>query len=117
MTKINLYYNNQGDLWCFTLDGHAGYAGHGEDIVCSAISMIVINTINSIDQFTKEPLLLDQDETQGYIKCSFDKIKSNKGSKEAILLLKSMVLGLNSIKREYGQHIQINTKKNSSGGE
>ena len=28
--------------------GHAGYAKRGEDIVCAAISVLTINTINSI---------------------------------------------------------------------
>ena len=30
--------------------GHAGYAKRGEDIICSATSVLVINTINSISQ-------------------------------------------------------------------
>lgn len=110
MIKINLHYNNQDALWHFVLDGHAGYADHGQDIVCAAVSMIVINTINSIDLFTEEPLELDQGGEGGYIACTFPRIKDNKGSKEATVLLKSMVLGLNSIKDQYGEHIQIDTK-------
>lgn len=117
MININLYYNKQGNLWRFVLDGHADYADHGQDIVCSAVSMIVINTINSIDLFTEEPFELDQDAGEGYIDCTFSDIKANKGSKDAILLLKSMILGLTSIKEQYGEHIQLGTNKYSSGGE
>ena len=106
MIKVNLHYNTQGNLWRFVLDGHAGYADHGQDIVCSAVSMIVINTINSIDLFTEEPLLIDQDDG-GYIDCTFPDIKLNKGSGEAGLLLKSLVLGLESIQKEYGEYIQV----------
>ena len=108
MIKISLHYNNQGDLWHFSLDGHAGYADHGQDIVCAAVSMIVINTINSIESFTHEPIKLKEDAPQGYIDCIFPQIQHNQGSKEAILLLKSMTLGLESIKKEYGQYIKIN---------
>lgn len=107
MIKVNLHYNNQGNLWRFVLDGHAGYADHGQDIVCSAVSMIVINTINSIDLLTKEALLLDQNDGGGYIDCTFPDIKANKGSDEAVLLLKSLVLGLESIQKEYGEYIQV----------
>ena len=117
MIKINLHYNNQGDLWRFVLDGHAGYSDHGQDIVCAAVSMIVINTINSIDIFTKDSLELKEDEEEGYIHCTFPNIEKSKGSKEAVLLLRSMVLGLKSIKEQYGDYIQITTHKNSSGGE
>lgn len=112
MIKINLHYNKQGNLWRFVLDGHAGYADHGQDIVCAAVSMIVINTINSIDLLTQENLLLEEDDRGGYIDCSFPDIKVNKGSKEALLLLTSMDLGLNSIKEQYGEYIQLITKTN-----
>ena len=108
MIKISLHYNKQGDLWHFSLDGHAGYADHGQDIVCAAVSMIVINTINSIESFTEEPTELKEDAGKGYIDCIFPQIRHNHGSKEAILLLKSMTLGLESIKKGYGQYIQIN---------
>lgn len=117
MIKIDLYYNNQKQLWRFILTGHAGYADHGQDIVCSAVSMIVINTINSIDLLTKEPFTLDQDEEKGHIDCAFENMKVNKGTDDAALLLKSMVLGLNSIQKQYRDYIQINKNKNSSGGE
>ena len=31
-----------------TVDGHAGFAEAGQDIVCAAVSVLVINTFNSI---------------------------------------------------------------------
>ena len=114
MIKINLYYNNQGDLWHFSLHGHAGYADHGQDVVCAGVSMIVINTINSIESFTDEPIKLQENSEEGYIDCIFPQIKSGKGAPEAILLLKSMTLGLESTKNQYGEYIQINIHQ---GGE
>ena len=41
-----------------TCIGHAGYEKAGKDIVCSAVSMLVINTINGIDQFTEDAIHL-----------------------------------------------------------
>ena len=32
----------------FQTEGHAGYADAGSDIVCAAISVLVINAINSV---------------------------------------------------------------------
>lgn len=32
-----------------TISGHSGYAEHGKDIVCAAISTIVITSINAIE--------------------------------------------------------------------
>lgn len=107
MIKISLHYNKQGDLWKFNLSGHAGYADHGQDIVCAAVSMLVINTINSIHSLTKEPIELDEDVSKGYINCTFPAMELNQGSKEALLLVNSMILGLKNLEKEYGKHIQI----------
>ena len=114
MIKVNLHYNNQGDLWNFSLYGHADYADYGQDIVCAAVSMIVINTINSINLLTKETIELKEDAKKGSINCTFPNIKLNQGTKEALLLLKSMVLGLENVKKEYENNIQI---KIHPGGE
>ncbi len=33
---------------------HAGYAEEGQDIVCAAVSVLMINTVNSLDAFTDD---------------------------------------------------------------
>ena len=38
----------------FRIEGHAGYAKHGKDIVCAAVSALVMNTMNSIHSFTSD---------------------------------------------------------------
>ena len=43
----------------FHVEGHAGYADYGQDIVCSAVSVLVINCINSIDELTDASVLLE----------------------------------------------------------
>ena len=51
--------------------GHAGYAEEGEDIVCAAISALVINTINSLEMFTRGNIFYsDSDEETGMITLS-----------------------------------------------
>ena len=36
--------------------GHAGFAKRGKDIVCSAVSVLLINTVNSIKCFTEDEI-------------------------------------------------------------
>ena len=36
-----------GNYLEFVSKGHAGYAEEGQDIVCAAVSVLVINTVNS----------------------------------------------------------------------
>ena len=50
MTHAVIYKSHvNGEVLGFKTYGHSGYADEGSDIVCSAISLLVINTINAID--------------------------------------------------------------------
>nr|WP_302599291.1 ribosomal-processing cysteine protease Prp [uncultured Cellulosilyticum sp.] len=108
MIKVKLY---QRDLHVYRimLDGHAGYAEHGEDIVCAAVSMLVINTVNSIELFTSEPIKARQvDNERGLMDIEFPGRKSGEFNPDAELLIKSMINGLETVREMYGEkYIQI----------
>ena len=99
MTKVTIYKNLENECVGFQVFGHAGYAERGEDIVCAAISVLVINTINSLDQLASQKIKLVTNEEEGLIDCRIDG-QINEKSK---LLLDSMVLGLREIKKQYGK--------------
>lgn len=99
MTTIIIQKTKSGQYKGFTCKGHAGYAAHGRDIVCASISVLVINTINSLELITKESLDVETDENTGFIKCIFSSsLQSN-----SITLVDSMILGLQNIMSEYGE--------------
>lgn len=109
MVKITIY-QNEDEVFCgFHIEGHTGFAAYGSDIVCSAVSVLIINTMNSIDKFT-------DDKFNGAVEdgiASLD-IISEPVSASAELLLNSLVLGLNAIQSEYGKrYIEIKFKKKS----
>lgn len=107
MIQVTLYYKDEA-LWRLRVEGHAGFAEHGEDIVCSAVSVLVLNTINSIEALTNESLSLDAvDSTKGIIDCRFPKRKQGNTNPEATLLIESMLMGLRSIQQMYGEYISI----------
>ncbi len=93
-------YKEEGTVIGFECLGHAEYAEAGSDIVCAAVSALVINTINSMDEFLKEPIRVKMDQDSGNIRCTFLKTPSEK----AILLLDSMCLGLKEIEKNYGDN-------------
>jgi len=100
MTKVTVYKTRDNSYTGFTLEGHAGYDKHSKDIVCASISVLTINTINSIEQFTSDLPLVDmEDEKNGILKCWFH----GNISKETILLIDSMLLGLTELKKQYGK--------------
>ena len=54
MTRVTFYQNRNGQITGFEARDHSGYAEAGEDIVCAAVSALVIHTVNSLDRFTKD---------------------------------------------------------------
>lgn len=80
----------------FLCEGHAGYAQEGYDIICSAVSVLTVNAVNSIEQFTQDAFAIRQDD--GLLEL----ILEGEASKETTLLLDSMILGLQEIQKQYG---------------
>ena len=80
----------------------------GSDVVCASISVLVINTINSMEKLAKEDMNVAADEKAGLIRCKFNGALSEKGK----LLMDSMVLGLSEIASQYGrQYLVIKFKE------
>mgnify|MGYP005768617333 FL=1 len=86
------------------MDGHAGYADRGEDIICAAVSALTQNAVNSIEAFTEDAFEADVSEEDGSLHVRFEDTVSG----DTRLLLDSLVLGLTSIQDSYGsQYIRI----------
>lgn len=100
MTKITFQKTRTGEYLGFTCDGHAGYADYGRDIVCASISVLVINTINSLEEITGERMSVETDGKRGTIQCSFVDQPLKETSKA---LMDSLVLGLTQIEKQYGK--------------
>ncbi|MDK2807584.1 MAG: uncharacterized protein PWP24_317 [Clostridiales bacterium] len=104
MITITVKKNQSGVYNGLCVKGHADYDVYGKDIVCAAVSVLVINTINSIETFTKDVLQVNTEEVSGLIE--FEVASSI--SKEAHLLLDALLLGLEGIAADYGtEFIQI----------
>ena len=107
MIKVTIYENKHHEIIGFDATGHAGYADAGSDIVCSAASVLMINTINSIDRFTDQRFTLDVNDGDDNNLIAF----RFEGSVEhdAVLLINSMILGLQDMEEneEYKPYIDI----------
>ena len=110
MINVSIYMTADGLITGFKLSGHAFYSEYGKDIVCAAVSPLVINTINSIEKFTSDKFSLKEDENEGIIE--FHMVSPISSSTN--LLLSSLALGLEGIAREYtDRYIKISKVKSS----
>ena len=105
MIHAVIYQNERKECVGFSLAGHAGYSEAGQDIVCAAVSVLVINTINALERYTDDAFSLASDEERGYISCRFEEIPSH----DAELLLKTMILGLSDMADDenYEEYIDL----------
>ena len=98
MTTIVIFKSNDSYKG-FTCMGHSGFGLSGSDIVCASISILVINTINSIEELAKEKIVTESNENEGFIECHFPDQINDKTK----LLMDSMVMGLKEIEQNYGK--------------
>lgn len=101
MIKVKFFYKDDM-ISGFELKGHAGYADHGSDIVCSAATSNSISVINSLE------VLLD---------VNFDRVVADEGLillqisekdiEKSQLLLEHLKLALGEVSKEYPKYIKI----------
>ena len=105
MIQITVYENKKHEYVGFDTEGHAGFDESGQDIVCAAVSALVINLINSIERLTSDRIHSVSDEKEGKIEFRF----LDDPSHDAQLLLDSMILGIEDIEDscEYNSYIDI----------
>ena len=96
------------DIKQISFDGHAGSEEAGQNSVCAAVSVLAINTFNSIERFTDDAFSVEAAEDGGHLVMSF----SEKLSDRAQLLIDSMLLGLGEIQKQYGdEYISLEIKE------
>lgn len=83
-----------------TIDGHAGYAEAGKDIVCAGATALTENLIDSIESLTK-------DEIQYEISPGRVDIHYKNLSEDGKLLVDSFFLGICGIAQDFPEHVKI----------
>ena len=103
MTTVTIYNDKTGTHKGFVVKGHSGYSRSGRDIVCSAVSILTTNTINSIEKYAEDPISYDTNEKGTFIRLE---IKENT-SHDAQLLIDSMILGLSHLAKAYPKNVRL----------
>ncbi|MCR5774302.1 MAG: ribosomal-processing cysteine protease Prp [Lachnospiraceae bacterium] len=105
MIEVLISRDKAGDITGFKVEGHALFAKAGNDIICAAVSMLTINTLNAIEQFLpEERIIVDIDREKGSISA---KLK-DKPTERSELLLRTFHLGMVSTEEQYGrQYVKV----------
>jgi uncharacterized protein len=117
---IDLYINNlikdeaglkagKGKSIQIKAEGHAGFGSKGNDIVCAAASAVIQTAIVSVSRVA----LVQQNvkQKQGFLQSviSIDKLETKK-LENLLIILDTMLTGLDEIIRQYPEALRINFK-------
>ena len=79
-----------------TVDGHAGYAETGNDIVCAAVSALAQGLIHSLDALTDDRI--SHQIRDGHIGIEYENL-----SEQGKLLIDSFFIAVSDIQMTYGE--------------
>ncbi len=104
MTTINIQKDSGGSYRGFVCMGHAGYTRRRlfwrePDILCSAVSALVIGAVNALQELAGEELEVKKNEASGFLSCSF----GSRLQEKSVFLMDALVFTLEGLSREYGE--------------
>lgn len=97
MITVVMKYTESKQIKGFISQGHAGYADSGSDIVCSAVTALVFNCVESIQLYTDAKVSCKVDDKAG----SVDFTVNSEVDDKVNLLLLSLLHGLERIQESY----------------
>ena len=85
---------------CIEVNGHAGYAEYGQDIVCAAISALTQVFVASVEELTEDNIKYDMGAGNAFIE--YENL-----TERAQVLLDSFLLGISMIAEDYPDNVQL----------
>ena len=107
MIRITITKTSAKRITAVEVKGHAGYAEHGQDIVCAAVSAITIGTVNSVKKLLAINLQATTDEATGLLQWIVPQLPEEMIDQQLQLLMWSMTETLLMIEQEYDKFIKI----------
>ena len=104
MIEINVL-RKEGELTGYEVKGHAEYAEEGEDIVCSAISVLAQTGIFSLNSLVS--IVGSEKIDKGFLRCSVPEDITDERKKEAQLIMNTVLVGMFQTARSYPDRIKI----------
>ncbi|SFE70971.1 ribosomal-processing cysteine protease Prp [Alteribacillus iranensis] len=107
MIKVNVERDESRSIHTFSMSGHADSGPYGYDLVCAGASAVSFGAVNAIAVLCDTELIIDMEEEGGYLHCAVPANISGHVREEVQLLLEGMLVSLQTIAEQYGEHITI----------
>lgn len=112
MIRVTFRQGKDGNLRGFAITGHAGYSPQGKDIVCAAVSALAQTAVLSLQEhLKKENRELIVSMREGDLQCLLPEGLSPAGVSTAVVILKTLEIGLQAIATDYAKYVRVEYKE------
>lgn len=92
----------------FEICGHADAGEYGQDIVCSAVSVLCISTVNGLQEVAGIEIEVDSDDKNGgFLAVKVPVINDNTQRLQADAILQTFENGMLDVTTNYSEFIQL----------
>lgn len=105
MTKVTVSYKSS--IVSLEASGHAGYASHGEDIVCAAISVLMQTAVNSLEAVAGIKQFIYEADESGYMYIELPVNLEKSQADKAEVILRTILTGLEGIAEAYPKNMKL----------
>ena len=104
MITINIVRDKSGFIWQYIVDGHAGFAEEGSDIICSAVSTVAYTGINALEELVG---IKNYGIEKGYMICSVPTDISPELKEKVSIILETIVVGFKQLQLTYEDYVSV----------
>lgn len=109
MVKVELVKDRKDVVKSFRVEGHTGYADHGQDIICAGISAITQTAlVGLLNYLEKKPVY---EREGGLLTCTLGSDLSDDDALKAQVILGTMEMGLREIEFQYQDFIEMRIRR------
>ncbi|MFZ7130813.1 MAG: ribosomal-processing cysteine protease Prp [Eubacteriales bacterium] len=100
------FQRSSGNIRAVAAKGHSDYDEQGMDIVCAAISTLMISAVNGLTEVVKLDIQYAIDD-EGFIQFNIPELFEEKLLLQTNAILETLYLGVKSIESEYKNFIKV----------
>jgi len=109
MIRVELHKDDRDVIRTFRVEGHSGYADHGQDIICAGVSAITQTAlIGLLHHLEQKPVYR---RGNGMLVCSLGADLNESDALKARIILSTMELGLKDIQSQFQDFMQIRIRR------
>ncbi len=109
MVDISIVKDKNGFVYGFEIYGHSGYAEHGKDIVCAAVSALAYAAVGAISDMTKAEA--DWDYKDGYMLYMVHRNISDTDRSIVKTVLDAIIIGFKQVELSYKGYVKVRIKE------